>query len=85
MKTKNELSPADKKWGFVYGVDGYVDRQESANLLGVTVRTIDVYGALRKIRKGKNAVGAVAFCRRSVGIRGRLRWLADQTGGRGAA
>ena len=59
-------TPAEKRWGFGFGCDGTLSRQEAAEFLGVHARTIDRLYRLGRIRKGKNLLGQVRICKRSL-------------------
>lgn len=63
-------SPANKKFGYVFGCDGVVDYKGASRLLGVssrdTIRGMADRGLIRKGQHTGKSNAKAAFCRRSI-------------------
>jgi hypothetical protein len=58
--------PADRKWGYRFGVDGIVKAKEAQTMLGNLSRScLDKRAVEGKIRRGKEG-GRTVFCARSI-------------------
>ena len=66
ITTKERDRPADRQWGYKFGVDGLMNTEEARQWLGgVSRRTLGRRMAQGKIRRGFNG-HKVVLCRRSV-------------------
>lgn len=64
-----KLTDADKRWGWVFGCDGYLTIEEAAKLLKVSERTITrLYGRglIRYMKIGNANNSKVSICARSI-------------------
>jgi hypothetical protein len=66
-----EHSPAEKRWGYAFGIDGVVSSSAAREMLGgVCLRTLKEYAADNLIRIGYRKPGVpssgITVCRRSL-------------------
>lgn len=78
MNAVTTQSLAAKQWGFEFGVDGVVGRDDACRLLGIkSERTIRNYEAKGLVRVGYRIPGqpasGVVVCRRSIDVLNRNR------------
>ena len=66
ITTEDDISPAERKFGYPFGVDGVVGRKQAEHLLAchtATLYRLCKRGMIRRGRLGSRA----RFCRRSIG------------------
>ncbi len=62
----SDASPADRKWGYRFGVDGIVSCNDAREMLGGLSRSVlDKRAAQGLVRRGKEG-GRTVFCIRSL-------------------
>ena len=67
--TKNQSSPSERKYGYVFGCDGLMTYDEACQFLAVSLRKLYELIDEGRVRKGKltsSKQGSVRLCRRSV-------------------
>jgi hypothetical protein len=62
----DDVTPADRKWGYRFGVDGIVTAKKAQEMLGNLSRSVlDKRAVSGVIRRGKEG-GRTVFCTRSI-------------------
>jgi len=59
-------SPADRQYGYEFGVDGVRDYAWAADRLGVSKRTISRYIEQGRFRVGRHPGAKAVICKRSI-------------------